>query len=170
MGYQFYFPNNYAKIVETQYTVFFENDGISGSRIPRKIDLEEKRVCVPFSLIQETILPLQNDYASPVVAPRVDVPSGGNALRTAPSVDAPIVENTSGAPQMEEPANNDVVPNDELQQNPVVDNEQNNEPHSRSQREQRPAIFNDYMVYIYKDTNDIGIETDPSSFKEAMKS
>jgi hypothetical protein len=66
-------------------------------------------------LIEETILPLQNDYASPVVAPRVDVPSGGDALRTAPYVDAPIVENTSGVPQMEEPANNDVVPNVELQ-------------------------------------------------------
>jgi hypothetical protein len=26
------------------------------------------------------------------------------------------------------------------------------------------------MVYMYEDTNGIGIETDPSSFKEAMKS
>jgi hypothetical protein len=26
------------------------------------------------------------------------------------------------------------------------------------------------MVYMYENTNDIGIETDPSSFKEAMKS
>jgi hypothetical protein len=66
--------------VETQHTVLFENDGINGNRIPRKIDLEEKRVCVPFLLIQETILPLQKDYASPVVAARVDVPSGGDAL------------------------------------------------------------------------------------------
>jgi hypothetical protein len=79
-GYRFYCPNNYAKIVETQHTVLFENDGINGNRIPRKIDLEEKRVCVPFLLIQETILPLQKDYASPVVAARVDVPSGGDAL------------------------------------------------------------------------------------------
>jgi hypothetical protein len=47
-------------------------------------------------------------------------------------VDAPIVENTSGAPQMEELANNDVVPNAEPQQNPIVDNEQNNEPPRRS--------------------------------------
>jgi hypothetical protein len=150
--------------------VFFENDGITGSRIPRKIDLEEKRVCVPFLLIQETVLPLHNDYASPVVAPRVDVPSGGDALRTAPSVDAPIDENTSNASQMEEPASNDVVPNDEPQQNPVVENKQNNEPPRRSQCEWRPAISDDYMVYVYEDTNDIGIETDPSSFKEAMKS
>jgi hypothetical protein len=67
-------------------------------------------------LIQEIILPLQNNYASPVVAPHVDVPSGDNSLRTAPSVDAPIIENTYGIPQMEEPANNDVAPNDEPQQ------------------------------------------------------
>jgi hypothetical protein len=130
----------------------------------------EKRVCVPFSLIQETILPLQNDYATPIVAPRVDVPSGGETLRTAPSVNTPIVENTSGAPQMEEPTNNDVVPNAELQQNPTVENDQNNEPPRRSQHEWRLAISDDYMVYMYEETNDIGIETDPTSFKEAMKS
>jgi hypothetical protein len=92
--------------------MFFEKDGISGSRIPRKIDLEEKRVCVPFLLIQETILPLQNNYASLVVALHVDVPSGGHSLRIAPYEDGPIVEKTSGAPQMEKPTNND-VPNDE---------------------------------------------------------
>jgi hypothetical protein len=67
--YRFYYPNNYVKIMETRHAVFFENDGISGSRIPMKIDLEEKRVCVLLSLIQETVLPLQNNYASPVVAP-----------------------------------------------------------------------------------------------------
>jgi hypothetical protein len=85
-------------------------------------------------------------------------------------VDAPIVENTSGVPQMEEPKNNDVVPNDETQQNPVVDDEQNNEPPRRSQCEKRPTIFDDYMVYMYEDTNDIGIENDPTSFKVVMKS
>jgi hypothetical protein len=150
--------------------VFFENDGISGSRIPRKTDLEEKRVCVLFQLIKETILPLQNNYASPVVVPHIDVPSGDDALRTAPSVDPSIVENTLGASQMEEHANNDIVPNVEPQQNSVVHNEQNNEPPRRSQCKWRPAISDDYMVYIYEDTNDIGTETDPTSFKEAMKS
>jgi hypothetical protein len=85
-------------------------------------------------------------------------------------VDAPIVENTSGAPQIEEHVNNDVMPIDEPQQNPAVGNEQNKEPPRRSQCEQRPAISDDYMVYMYEDTNDVGIETDPSSFKEVMKS
>jgi hypothetical protein len=62
-GYWFYCPNNYAKFMETWHTMLFENDGISGSRILRKIDLEEKEVCVPFPLIQEAMLPLQNNYA-----------------------------------------------------------------------------------------------------------
>jgi hypothetical protein len=110
--------------MKTRHPLFFENDGISGTRIPREIDLDEKRVCVLFPLIQESILPLQNDYASSVVAPRVDVPQGGDALRTASSVDAPIDENTSGAPQMEESANNYVVRNDEPQQNLTADIEQ----------------------------------------------
>jgi hypothetical protein len=57
-GYRFYYPNNYVKIIETRHGVFFENDGVSGSRIHRKIDLEQKRVCVPFPLIQEIVLPL----------------------------------------------------------------------------------------------------------------
>jgi transposase InsO family protein len=35
-GYRFYCSNNYVKIMETRHAVFFENDGISGSRIPRK--------------------------------------------------------------------------------------------------------------------------------------
>jgi hypothetical protein len=71
---------------------------------------------------------------------------------------------------MEEYVNNDVVPNDEPQQNPVLDNEQNNEPLRTSQCEWRLAISNGYMVYMYEDTNDIGIETHPTSFKEAVKS
>jgi hypothetical protein len=115
--------------------MLFENDGISGSRILRKIDLEEKEVCAPFPLIQETMLPLQNNYALPVGAPRVDALSSDDSLKTAPSADAPIVENTFGTPQMEEYVNNDVVPNDEPQQNPVLDNEQNNEPLRTSQCE-----------------------------------
>jgi hypothetical protein len=70
---------------------------------------------------------------------------------------------------MEEPENHDVVPNDEPQQNPIVDNEQNNEP-PRRQLEMLLVISDDYMLYLCEDINDIGIETDPTSFKEAMKS
>jgi hypothetical protein len=34
-GYRFYCLNNYDKIMEARHGVFFENDGISRSRIPR---------------------------------------------------------------------------------------------------------------------------------------
>jgi hypothetical protein len=40
----------------------------------------------------------------------------------------------------------------------------------RPQHERRPAISDDYMIYMYEDTNDIGIETDPTLFNGAMKS
>jgi hypothetical protein len=82
-------------------------------------------------LIQDTILSRQNKFSSPVVAPSIDVLSGDDTLRTTLSADTPIVENTFGAPQMEELINNDVVPNGEPQQDPIVDNEQNNEPPRR---------------------------------------
>ena len=66
--------------------------------------------------------------------------------------------------------NNNVAPNNEPQQPLIEDNEQNNEPLRRSQRNRRPAISDDYMVYMYEDTNDIGKENDPTSYKEAIKS
>jgi hypothetical protein len=72
---------------------------------------------------------------------------------------------------MEEPANNDVVSNDEAQQPPVVDNEQNNKPLRRSQRNRKSTISNDYMAYMYGHINDIENYNNPTStsYKEAMK-
>jgi hypothetical protein len=72
---------------------------------------------------------------------------------------------------MEEHANNDVVPNDEPQQNPVVDNEPNmNLLGDHSMNKDQPSLMIIWYIYIYEDTNDIVIETDPTSFKEAIKS
>jgi hypothetical protein len=50
---------------------------------------------------------------------------------------------------MEEPVNNDIVPNDEAQQPLVVDNEQNNKPLRRSQPNRKSTLSNDYMSYMY---------------------
>jgi hypothetical protein len=74
---------------------------------------------------------------------------------------------------MEELANNDVVPNDEPQQNPVVDNEPNmNLLGDHSMKKDQPSLMIIWYIYIYiyEDTNDIVIETNPTSFKEAIKS
>ena len=48
-------------------------------------------------------------------------------------------------------------------------NEQNNEqPLRRSQRERRSAIPSDYVTYMSEDTNELSLGDDPTSFKEAM--
>ena len=48
-------------------------------------------------------------------------------------------------------------------------NEQNNEqPLRRSQRERRSAIPSDYVTYMSEDMNELILDDDPTSFKEAM--
>ena len=43
-------------------------------------------------------------------------------------------------------------------------------PLRRSQRERRPAITDDYVVYLQESDFDIGIRKDPVSFSQAMES
>jgi hypothetical protein len=52
-GFRFYCPDRYIKIMETRHAVFLEDDMIRGSTVPRKIRLEEKRVCVPTLIVAE---------------------------------------------------------------------------------------------------------------------
>jgi hypothetical protein len=52
-GFRFYCPERYIKIVETRHTVFLEDEVIRGSTVPREIQLEEKRVCVPTPMVAE---------------------------------------------------------------------------------------------------------------------
>jgi len=52
-GYRFYCPDRHTKFVETRHAAFLEDQMIRGSMVARKIDLEEKRVYVPTSMIQE---------------------------------------------------------------------------------------------------------------------
>jgi hypothetical protein len=54
---------------------------------------------------------------------------------------------------MEELANNDVVPNDEPQQNPVVDNEPNmNLLGDHSMKKDQPSLMIIWYIYIYMKT------------------
>jgi hypothetical protein len=50
-GFCFYYPDRYIKIVETRHTIFLEDEVIRGSTVPREIQLEEKRVCVPTLMV-----------------------------------------------------------------------------------------------------------------------
>jgi hypothetical protein len=52
-GFRFYCPDRHTKFVEMRHAVFLEDEMVRGSRIPREIALEEKRVCAPMSMIQE---------------------------------------------------------------------------------------------------------------------
>jgi hypothetical protein len=143
-GYRFYCPDRITKFVETRHAVFLEN----GDMEPREVDLEEKRVYVPTPLIQESHIPV-------------------------PQVVAPSVETNVSTPPVEVSEIPNDIPNDEPQQSPAVPSPcpaVHNEPIRRSQRDRRPAISNDYVVYMNEDVNDIGKTEDPNSYKEAMMS
>jgi len=129
--------------------VFLEDEVIRGSMTPREIDLEEKREYVPMPITQDPIFPVHAD-----VAPQVQ-----RTVDTTP-VETPVTT-SSIAPNDES--------NEDIQQPPVVMNEQNNEqPLRRSQRERRSAIPSDYVTYMSEDTNELSLGDDPTSFKEAM--
>jgi hypothetical protein len=44
-GFRFYCPDRHTKFAETRHAIFLEDEMVRGSRIPREIALEEKRVC-----------------------------------------------------------------------------------------------------------------------------
>ena len=116
---------------------------------PMEINLEEKQEYVPIPMIQDPIFPVHTD-----VAPQVQ-----RTIDTTP-VESPATT-SSIAPNDE--------PNEHVQQPPVVMNEQNNEqPLRRSQRERRSAIPSDYVTYMSEDMNELMLDDDPTSFKEAM--
>jgi hypothetical protein len=52
-GFRFYCPDRYIKIMKTRHAIFLEDEVIRGSMVPREIRLEEKRVCVPTSMVTE---------------------------------------------------------------------------------------------------------------------
>jgi hypothetical protein len=57
-GFRFYYPDRYIKMVETRHAIFLEDDMIRGSTVPQKIQLEEKRVCVPTPMVAEPFFPV----------------------------------------------------------------------------------------------------------------
>jgi hypothetical protein len=47
----FYCPDRYIKFIETRHAIFLEDEMMRGIMVAQKIDLEEKRVCVPTPMI-----------------------------------------------------------------------------------------------------------------------
>jgi hypothetical protein len=54
----FYYPDRYTKFIETKHVVFLEDEMMRESMVAQKIDLEEKRECVPTLMIQEPFFEL----------------------------------------------------------------------------------------------------------------
>jgi len=130
--YMFYCPNHSMRIVETGNARFIENCEISGSTIPRDVEIKEVKVQVPLTCASN----------SKVIAPSV------------------VVQNNNEENQH----NNESM----IHNKPIVE-----EPQKvtlrRSQRERRPTISNDYVVYLHETEKNLSInDNDPISFSQAI--
>jgi hypothetical protein len=137
---------------------------IRGSTVPREIQLEKKRVCVPTLMVAEPF------FSVPAaVTPMVQ----GNVVAEL-VVDSPIpviAMSIVGSPMTKvdeevEPVFQEPIINHEEQQEPPIQDVSHNEPPRRSQRVRRSAISDDYEVYV---SEKIQIEGDPTSFEEVMR-
>ena len=141
-GFRFYCPNQLTKFVETRHAVFLEDELLRGSMTPREINLEEKRVYVPTPMIQEPVLPVHDNVVPPVE----------NTTDTTPA---------------------DIIPNEineeDIQQAPAEENKHDGEPLRRSHRVRKSAISSNYVTYMSEDMDELVLDDDPTSFKEAMK-
>lgn len=179
-GYRFYYPDRYTKFVEMRHAVFLEDKMIRGSMVPREINLEEKRVYVPIPMVQEPF------FLTPVVV----TPTVQDTVVTAPAVSSPVVpaattptvqdtvvsapvvsSHTTMTHEHEEPVLQDPIElvaahEEELQQPPMEDVPVVEAPR-RSQRIRKPAIPDDYEVYV---SEEVQMEEDPTSFEQAMRS
>jgi hypothetical protein len=136
-GFCFYYPDRYTKFVETRHVIFLEDEMMRGSLVAQKIDLEEKRVCVPTPMIQEPFFKL---YV--LVAPIVQ-----DTVVPTPVVSSLVVQmNDDEEPVPQDPIETDVTDEGEQQQ-PQTEVVPNMEALRRSQRVRRSAIPDDYEVY-----------------------
>jgi hypothetical protein len=121
-GFRFYCPDRYTKFVEMRHTMFLEDEMVRGSRIPREIALEEKKVCAPMPMIQEPhfsvhvlMVPIVHMTPTSTVQATVDTVSVvdfGSSRMTAEGRDAyePSIHATPKLVHVEQPVINEVPP------------------------------------------------------------
>ena len=127
--------------METDNARFLENDEISGSEKTRVVNFEEIKIDVPTF-----------DPDRKIVIPQTIPQAEGNEQHNenpSPPHASPLHEDTTIENIVEPPQ-------------PAV--------LSRSQRERKPAIPDDYMVYLQEFDFDIRINQDPVSFSQAINS
>jgi len=91
-GYHFYCLDRYTKFVETRHGVFLENEMIRGSMVARKIDLEEKRVCVRTPMIQDPFFELPVLVAPTVPTTVVPTPVVSSPVATMDEHEEPVLQ------------------------------------------------------------------------------
>jgi len=150
-GYRFYCPSHNTRIVESRNAKFLENDLISGSDLTRNIVSEKDHLESQPSTSGDQLLIVHN-------TPQVQT-----------GVEQQIVEIPQAA---------DSIPVDQAVQEFPRTFEQRVEPHTsqeddgttlrRSTRLKRSAIPDDYVVYLQESDYDVGADSDPESFSQAM--
>jgi hypothetical protein len=124
-GFRFYCPDRYTKFVETRHAVFLEDEMIRGSRVVRKVDLEEKRVCAPNPMIQEPyfslrVVPAPTAPEVVVQAPVVTPPVATISEDLEPVPQDPIESTVAHEDETPQPPVDDVPTDDEAQDVPTV--------------------------------------------------
>jgi hypothetical protein len=152
--------------MEARHTIFIADEVIRGSTVSLETRLEEKRVCVltpmvaePFFSVPAAVTPMvQGNVATELI---VDSPV---PVATTPILGSPMAEvDEEVEPVFEEC----IVNHEEEQQEPPIQDVPHNKLPRRSQKARRSAILDDYEVYV---SEEIQMDGDPTSFKEAMRS
>ncbi|KAK1692940.1 hypothetical protein QYE76_009637 [Lolium multiflorum] len=136
-----------TKFVETRHAVFLEDEMIRGNTVSREINLEEKRVYAPTPVIQEPFFSIPADAA----------PTQDDVIAT-PVVSSPVAT-------MNENRENVTTHEEELQQ-PHIESAPEIENLRRSQRARKPAIPDDFEIYV---SEEVQMEGDPTTFGSLKK-
>jgi hypothetical protein len=90
-GFRFYYLDKYTKFAETRHAVILEVEMMRGSTVARKIDLEEKQVCVPTPMTQEPFFELSVLVAPTVRDIVVPTPVVSSPVKTVNNDEEPIL-------------------------------------------------------------------------------
>ncbi|KAI5333804.1 hypothetical protein L3X38_023936 [Prunus dulcis] len=141
-GYMFYCPNNSTRFMKTQRAIFIEDDIESDTEENFDFDeiLENKETAEKENMLRYITILPFTDLNDKQVSPNHDL--------------------TTEVPQI-------ALEDMQIEQ-------QEPQPHNlelrRSQRTKRPALSNDFFVYLQESEHDINTTEDPLSYKQAIQS
>ncbi|CAL2278472.1 unnamed protein product [Prunus armeniaca] len=146
-GYMFYCPKHNTRFVETQSAIFIEEE--EGGSDDADFDFDE--------VLEDKETPDENQMRDVTVLAFDELEENQASLmhEERNNEEGQVIENQQIAVEEMQTDQPVQVPNSQLR---------------RSQRPKRPALSNDYFVYLQKSNHDINIEEYPATFKQAMES